>query len=70
MDGATLGHGLDAVAASGFVLSTGHRAALQTSLATLQASEQFAAVQLWGRVQGTTRDYLVAVGLGSDPVTK
>mgnify|MGYP001296968440 CR=1 FL=1 len=70
MDAGNLTRSLDAVAASGFVLSTAQRAALQASLCALRASQQFAAVQLWGRVQGTSRDYLVAVGLGATPAAR
>lgn len=58
--------GLSALAPSGAVLSNAHTAALQSSLVLLQSANKFASVKLWGKVQGATRDYFIAQGVGDD----
>lgn len=56
-------------AASGVVLSTEQRVALQASLVVLKNAEKFHGVELWGIIQAGSKDYFIAQGLqGSDPV--
>lgn len=68
MDAVGLNRALDLVAPYGVVVSNTIRTALASSLLVLQKSENFRSVQLWGRVQGTSRDYYVAVGVGANVV--
>eukprot|EP00698_Gefionella_okellyi_P004310 TRINITY_DN13992_c0_g1_i1.p1 TRINITY_DN13992_c0_g1~~TRINITY_DN13992_c0_g1_i1.p1 ORF type:complete len:344 (-),score=77.96 TRINITY_DN13992_c0_g1_i1:216-1202(-) len=62
MDASDLNAGIEALAASGQTLSFDQRAALATSLAVLQRHYNFARVVFWGRVTGSSGDYLIAQG--------
>lgn len=70
MDAGDLLPSLDAVAASGVILSTHYRAILQTSLVLLKNSEKFESVRFWGRISGARQDYFIAQGLGGNHLTE
>lgn len=54
-------------AATGQCLNPEEHAAVQTSLLLLRSAENLAGgVQLWGKVLGVDKDYLVAEGRGED----
>ena len=70
MDAGDLLPSLDALAASGVILSTHYRAILQTSLVLLKNSEKFESVRFWGRISGARQDYFIAQGLGGNHLTE
>jgi len=49
--------------ALGTVVSLAQKSAMQSSLQLLKKSHRFAAVKLFGKIQGNTADYLVAIGI-------
>jgi hypothetical protein len=66
-----LARGLEVFGPSGLVLSTEQRAALQTSLILLKASENFQSVVFWGKIVANRRDYFIAQAyLDKDPTKK
>lgn len=69
MDSNDLLTSLDLVASSGVVLSTALRAVLQSSLVLLKNSEKFESVRFWGKISGARQDYLIAQGVGANPIT-
>ena len=61
---------IDYLSSSGFVLSTEHKACLQTSLVVLKDDGKFKAVKYWGKISGIDADYFVAVGFGANPLSE
>lgn len=70
MDSSDLHLALDYVSGSGAVVSTEHRAALQSSLLLLQNAEQFASVSFFGKVNGGSNSYFLAQGCSADVMGK
>jgi len=52
-----------AVSSSGVVLSLPHSTGMQSSLPLLQKNYQFTKVFFWGKLNGTAKDYLIAMGI-------
>ena len=46
----------------GFTVNVEERAALETQMALRQSQERLSVMKFWGRVTGTTGDYLVVFG--------
>lgn len=61
-----LSNALNVLGPTGFVLSTENRAALASSMVTLQANEKFESLYFWGTVVGTQGNYFIAQGLGAE----
>lgn len=68
MDAFSLPLSLEIVSSMGVVLNVEQIAAMQSSLPLLQANYKFTAVQFWGRIAGTSKDFLIAQGLSASAV--